>query len=168
MTSAAPSSQEWLTPRAYSVPAIMPVATSEAGCPSSRNHPGGGGPPGRGASNEGAPPLPRAPRREPVAGAPDQVLVPRAGFVHHAQRHRYGRGLAARRAAVRFERVTEAAVVIAVGSHRVADRRGRPVLEQPLKAAPVEHPGVSGDERGRRAEFWSIHRPMTYSAAARA
>src|SRR5579864_8392740 len=45
MTSAAPSSQGWLTPRAYSVPAIMPVATSEAGCPSSGTHQGACGQP---------------------------------------------------------------------------------------------------------------------------
>src|SRR5204862_7913426 len=77
-----------------------------------------------------------------------------------------GGRLAARRAAVRFERMTEAAVVIAVGGHRVADRRGRAVLEQPLETAPVEHPGAGGDERGRRAEVWSVHRPMTSRAAA--
>src|SRR5207247_248791 len=49
---------------------------------------------------------------------------------------------------------------------RVADRRGRAALEQPLEAAPVEHPGVGGDERGRRAEVWSVHRPMTSRAVA--
>ena len=143
---------------------VEPGVADAAGVQRGRDHAGGderGGmpllrdPPGRvrpahhGRLDEGRAALGGRHRREPVAGAPDQVLVPRVGFVHDAQRHRYGGRLAARRAAVRFERVTEAAVVIAVGGHRVADRRGRAVLEQPLKAAPVEHPGVSGDERGR-------------------
>src|SRR2546429_425432 len=96
---------------------------------------------------------------------PDQVLVPRIRLVHDAQRHFGGGRLAARRAAVRFERVTEAAVVIAVGGHRVPYRPRGAVLEQPLEASPVEHPGVGGDEGGGRAEVWSVHRPMTSRAA---
>jgi hypothetical protein len=40
------------------------------------------------------------------------------------------------------------------------------VLEQPLEAAPVEHPGVGGDEGTGRVEVWSVHRPMTSRAAA--
>jgi hypothetical protein len=48
----------------------------------------------------------------------------------------------------------------------VLDRRGRAVLEKPLEAAPVEHPGVGGDEARGRVEVWSVHRPMTSRAAA--
>src|SRR5262249_35680472 len=146
MTSVAPSSQGWRKWRAGSVPAVMPVAASGAGCPPPGAPPGAGAPPPPPAPTQAAPPPPRGHRPQPVARATDQVLVPRVGLVHDAQRHRRGGRLAARRAAVRFERVAEAAVGIAVGGHRVPHRRSRAVLEKPLEAAPVKHPGIGGDE----------------------
>ena len=117
-------------------------------------------PAGQGRLDEGRAALGGRHRREPVAGAPDQVLVPGVRLVQDAQGHLRGGGLAAGRPAVRLERVAEPAVVVAVGGHRVPYRRGRPVLEQPLEPAPVEHPGVGGDEGGGRVEVWSVHRPM--------
>src|SRR6185437_8814506 len=98
---------------------------------------------------------------EPVAGAPGQVLVPGVRLVEDLQGHRGGRGLAAWRPAVRLERVAEPAVLVAVGGHRVPHGAGRAVLEQPLEAPPVEHPGTSGHEGGGRGEIWSVHRAIT-------
>ena len=132
-----------------------------------RDPPGRVRPPGQSRLHEGRAALGGRHRREPVAGAPDQVLVPGVRLVQDAQRHLGGGRLAAGRAAVRLERVAEPAVVIAVGGHRVPHRRGRPVLEQPLEAAPVKHPGVGGDEGGGRVEVWSIHRPIRPRAAPR-
>ena len=126
ITSVAPSSQGWLTPRACNVPAIMPVATSEAGWPSSGTHQGACGQPVQGRLDEGRAALGGRDRREPVAGTPDQVLVPGVRLVQDAQGHLGGRGLVSRRAAIRLERVADPAVVVAVGGHRVPYRRAGP------------------------------------------
>ena len=72
ITSVAPSSQGWLTPRACSVPAIMPVAMSEAAeWPSSGTHQGACGHPARVGSTKAAPPSAGA------AAAVSQSQVPR-------------------------------------------------------------------------------------------
>jgi len=94
-------------------------------------------PAGQARLDEGRAALSGRYRREPVAGALDQVLVPCVRLVQDAQRHLRGGGLAAGRAAVRLERVAEPAIVVAVGGHRVPHRCGRAVLEQPLEQAPV-------------------------------
>ena len=86
-------------------------------------------PVGQGWLDEGRATLGGRHRREPVAGAPDQALVPGVRLVQDAQGHLRGGGLAAGRAAVRLERVAESAVAVAVGRHCVLHRRGRPVLE---------------------------------------
>ncbi len=77
MTSVAPSSQGWLTPRACSVPAIIPVAMSEAGSPSSGTHQGACGQAARGGSTKAAPP-------SAGATAASQSQAPRTRFSSHA------------------------------------------------------------------------------------
>ena len=104
-------------------------------------------------------------RREPVAGAEDQRLVPGVRLVHDAQCQLDCWGLAARRPAVRFQGVAEPAVLIAAGSHRVPYRPGGTVAEHPLEPAAVKHPGVRGDEGGRGFKVWSVHPPMRPPAA---
>jgi hypothetical protein len=54
----------------------------------------------------------------------------------------------------------EPAVVIAVSGHRVPYRPGGAAVEQPLEPAPVDHPGVRGDEGGGGVEVWSVHRSI--------
>jgi hypothetical protein len=77
MTSVAPSSQGWRTLRACSVPAIMPVATSEAGCPSSGTHQGACGQSSTGGSTKAAPP-------SAGATAASQSHAPRTRSSSHA------------------------------------------------------------------------------------
>ena len=86
--------------------------------------------------------------REPLAGACDKLLVPCVDLVERVQSHHDRGRLARRRAPVRLERVTESAVGVAEGSHRVADRPSVSAGEQPLEATAVEDPGVAGEKPG--------------------
>src|SRR6516225_9158736 len=103
-------------------------------------------------------------RGETVTGTENQGRVPRVGLVQDAQRHLHGERLAAGSAAVRFERMPEPAVIVAVRGHRVPHRSGRLVAEQPLEPAPVDHPRVRGDEGGGSIEVRSVHRSIMTAA----
>jgi len=83
---------------------------------------------------------------EPGARAVGQGGIPGAGVQQRPQREIDGQRLAARAAAVGLQRVTEAAVGVAVGGDGVADRPGVTVAERALELPPLEHAGVGGQE----------------------
>jgi hypothetical protein len=54
--------------------------------------------------------------------------------------------------------MTESAVGVAEGGHRVADRSSVSVGEEPLEAATVENPSVAGEKLGGSVDVGSRHR----------
>jgi hypothetical protein len=83
---------------------------------------------------------------EPGARAVGQGGVPCAGLQQGPQREIDGQRLAAGAAAIGLQRVTEAAVGVAVGGDGVADGSGVTAAERALELPPLEHASVGGEE----------------------
>jgi hypothetical protein len=103
--------------------------------------------------------------REPLTCAHDELLVPRVGLVERAHGHRDCGRLAGRRAPVRLERMTESAVGVAEGGHRVADRSSISAEKESFEAATVEDAGVAGEKPGGGVDVGSRHRVHPREAA---
>ena len=82
------------------------------------------------------------------------ALVPCVGLVEDPQRLLDRGGLAVGRAAVRLERLAEAAVGVAVGGDGGADGLGVAAEAEPLEAAQVEDAGAGREEMVGCVEIW--------------